>query len=420
MSEARAPAPDRALVERKRLVRRLLALEGRVLRLPDGLWILRRGRIVDALAWQAALAAGGDPVRRRAALSADALIEPVSRQQLAVASHALAVLDAGVDALIDTPARWLGGQRRDAAWLAVLRRRLQRLSDWIATPPRDASEMLCAWFEVESLPPLSTPVAALAWLCDTPPTRPELLEGTAIGEVEATLALIAEHGPRATDTAARLLLATRSWPLALRSAWWRWLSAGIDPDPVLAWPASQRVAAAPPPHWSLPAVRVYLQLATALLTHPGATRLQLSPERFVRLADGRQPTLIALASALDQLGTQPGVAEDRLALADVALRLDGRLVLPQAPPTPPGLIAQVDPDYLAWLGAPALVERYLSLRVALGEPAEISRRLRQDHALTVRAGPSGWFCWRCRWPIRVARDCNRWRRPATRRARSGG
>lgn len=377
MREARTP--DRALVERKRRVRLLLALEGRVLWLPAGLWLLRQGRIVDAVAWQAELQTRGDPTCARSALSADAQLQAVSRQQLASATHALAVLEADLDGLSQTPARWLGGTVRDAAWLAAQRRRVQQLSGWIGRAPRDLDDTLRVWFAVESLPRLDPVSQRLAWLCEHPPTAADALADLAPGAIEAVLPLIAEHGPRDADAAARLLRTTRDWPAPQRTAWWRWLAAGIDPAIVHAWPARQRVEAAPPPSWSLPAVRVYLQLATRLRGRPGAEQLPLLPSNYARLADARQPTLIALAGTLDALAQGRIDAGDRLALADVVLRLDGRLTLPAAPPTPPGLLASVDPDYLRWLGASAAVERYLGLRQALGEPAELSRRLTQDH-----------------------------------------
>ncbi|HWS27051.1 MAG TPA: hypothetical protein VN259_10840, partial [Xanthomonadales bacterium] len=126
------PKPDRSLTELKRQVRLLLALDGRVLRLDSGIWLVRAGRVADPVALQQLIHA---PTITRNALKAcltpDAQCEPLSRQHLAAATHALAVLEIHVEELTRTPARWLGGQRRDADWLTAQRRRVQRLSAWL-------------------------------------------------------------------------------------------------------------------------------------------------------------------------------------------------------------------------------------------------------------------------------------------------
>ena len=49
------------------------------------------------------------------------------------------------------------------------------------------------------------------------------------------------------------------------------------------------------------AVGIYLRLTAALLRTPGGGRLNLVPSQFARLASGRRTTLLALASALDQV-----------------------------------------------------------------------------------------------------------------------
>ena len=163
------PKADRNLTELKRQVRLLLALDGRALRLADGLWLVREGRVRDVHALRALLQRPG--VARnalKACFTEGTHCEPLSRQHLAAATHALAVLQTHVDELEATPARWLGGQRRDRAWLAAQRQRVQRLSAWMLAPPDGAA--LAAWHGMDALPPLDARSEALAWLCDAPPT----------------------------------------------------------------------------------------------------------------------------------------------------------------------------------------------------------------------------------------------------------
>lgn len=379
------PKADRNLTELKRQVRLLLALDGRALRLADGLWLVREGRVRDVHALRALLQRPG--VARnalKACFTEGTHCEPLSRQHLAAATHALAVLQTHVDELEATPARWLGGQRRDRAWLAAQRQRVQRLSAWMLAPPDGAA--LAAWHDVDALPPLDACGEALAWLCDAPPTRAVDLGGIAATALAQALQRVAAHGPRASDRAAALILATHGWPTDALDAWWAWLAQGVDPVDVAAWPEHRRAKAAPGGDWSLPAVTVYLRLTGALLHAPGGSKLKLAPGQFARLAGGRKATLLALASALDQvLRSEPGAIEQTLALADAALRLDARWSLPEAAPLRPGLGARIDAGFVDWLGRAALVDRYLSLREALGEPAEISRRLRQDYLAVERA-----------------------------------
>lgn len=379
------PKPDRNLTELKRQVRLLLALDGRVLRLPGGLWLVRDGRVRDALALQSLLQ------RREVArnelkscFTDGAHCEPVSRQHLAAATHALSVLEVHADELEATPARWLAGQRRDRAWLAAQRQRVQQLSAWMLAPADGAA--LAAWHNADAMPPLDARGEALAWLCDSPPTHAVDLGGIADAAFAQVLQRVAMHGPRESDRAAALILATCDWPADARDAWWPWLAQGVDPFDVAAWPADRRAQAAPPRDWPLPAVSVYLRLSGALLHAPGGSKLKLAPDQFARLAGGRKTTLLALASALDQvLRSDPGAIEQTLALADAALRLDARWSMPEAAPLHLGLGASIDPGFVDWLGGAALVDRYLSLREALGEPLEISRRLRQDYLAGARA-----------------------------------
>ena len=397
------PKPDRSLTELKRQVRLLLALEGRVLRLASGIWLVRAGRVAVPVALQALIQA---PAFARNALKAcltpDAHCEPLSRQHLAAATHALAVLQMHVQELTQTPARWLGGQRRDVDWLRAQRRRVQRLSTWLGATAQAglgpalssqaqravtsfpmSEDALCAWFDVDALPPLDARGAALAWLCDQPPSATLALDGIDDAAFARALLRIAAHGPRCADSAAALLTDTRSWSAPALDAWWPWLAQGVPAAAVAAWPdgESGRRATAPPADWPLPAVRVYVQLAASLLRAPGGARLPLQPESFARLAVARKPTLVALAAVLDQLlHADAGAIEQTLALADTALRMDGRLGLPVAIEVQPGLAAATDADFADWLGDDLLIDRYLSLRRALGEPVEISLRLRHDHA----------------------------------------
>lgn len=378
------PKTDRNLAELKRQVRLLLALDGRALRLADGLWLVRHGRLRDVHALRALLPRPGVARNElKACFTEGTHCEPLSRQHLAAATHALAVLHVHEDELEDTPARWLGGQRRDRAWLAAQRGRVQRLSAWLGAPTNGAA--LADWFDGAALPPLDARGEALAWLCDTPPTRTPELAGCDDGVFAQVLSRIATHGPRDSDQAAALIAATAGWPGNALDAWWPWLVRGVDPREVECWPPASRARAAPPGDWPMDAVGIYLRLTAALLRTPGGGRLNLVPSQFARLASGRRTTLLALASALDQvLAGDAGTVEQTLALADSALRLDGRLQLPQAAPLRAGIGNAADPGFTEWLGDDALVDRYLSLREALGEPVEISRRLHQDFAATQR------------------------------------
>lgn len=378
------PKTDRNLAELKRQVRLLLALDGRALRLADGLWLVRDGRLRDVHTLRALLQRPGVARNElKACFTEGTHCEPLSRQHLAAATHALAVLQMHVEELEDTPARWLGGQRRDRTWLAGQRGRVQRLSGWLGAPTN--GDALAAWFDGAPLPPLDARGEALAWLCDTPPTHAAMLDGCDDGVFAQALSRITTHGPREADVAAALIAATSIWPAEALDAWWSWLARGVDPRAVACWPPASRARAAPPADWPLDAVGVYLRLTAALLRTPGGGRLNLAPSQFARLASGRRTTLLALASALDQvLGGDAGAVEQTLALADSALRLDGRLQLAQAAPLRAGLGSAADPGFVEWLGDAALVDRYLSLREALGEPVEISRRLRQDHAAAQR------------------------------------
>ena len=396
------PKPDRSLTELKRQVRLLLALDGRILRLAGGIWLVRAGRVADPITLQALITA---PTLARNALKAcltpDAQCEPLSRQHLAAATHALAVLQTHVEELTQTPARWLGGQRRNADWLTAQRGRVQRLSAWMgefvpATPgatrrsstsPKASVDALCAWFHVDALPSLDTRGATLAWLCDQPPSATPTLDGIDEAAFAVALRRIVDHGPYVADSAIALLNDTRGWSAAALDAWWPWLAKGVAVDAIAAWPDTDggRRAAAPPADWPLPAVRVYVRLAASLLRAPGGARLPLHPDSFARLAAARKPVLVALAAVLDQLlQSGAGAIEQTLALADTALRLDGRLSLPDHFEVQAGLAADVDTAFAQWLGDTALVDRYLSLRRALGEPVEISLRLRQDHAALTR------------------------------------
>ena len=211
------PKPDRSLTELKRQVRLLLALEGRVLRLASGIWLVRAGRVAVPVALQALIQA---PAFTRNALKAcltpDAHCEPLSRQHLAAATHALAVLQMHVQELTQTPARWLGGQRRDVDWLTAQRRRVQRLSTWLGATAQAglgpalssqaqravtsfpmSEDALCAWFDVDALPPLDARGAALAWLCDQPPSATLALDGIDDAAFARALLRIARAAPTA-------------------------------------------------------------------------------------------------------------------------------------------------------------------------------------------------------------------------------
>lgn len=404
------PKPDRNLTELKRQVRLLLALEGRVLRLASGIWLVRAGRVLDPMALSYLIA---EPAVSRNALKAclapDAVCEPLSRQHLAAATHALAVLDIHRDELASTPARWLGGQRRDANWLQAQRRRVERLSAWLGAAAEVdrgtaqlvrltstsvgpaspiATRALHAWLDVDTLPALDTRGAALAWLCEHAPSGPLGLDALDEPGFRQGLERVAAHGPYAADSAAALLLATRGWSVASLDAWWPWLAQGIAVNSVSGWPESRgaRAAAAPPREWPLAAVRVYVRLAAALLRAPGGSRLRLTPASFARVAAARKPTLVALAAVLEQL-LRDGASEieQTLALADTALRLDSKLALPASAPTQTGLAAQLEAGFAEWIGDSELVDRYLSLRLALNESASVSLRLRQDHAAVERS-----------------------------------
>lgn len=386
--------PDKALVELKRQVRILLALSGRVLLLREGPWLLQNGAVLDPIALQALL--GACTVTRsalRACLTAEARCEPLSRQHLAAATHALALLEAHRELLYGTPARWLGGARRDALWLAAQRERVQRLSHWL----REASTLshspmvaLGAWFDGAALPDLGLREQQLAWLSDVPPRT----SATTLGSVDAAnwphlLQRVALAGPRDFDTAVKLIECTRQWSADAADAWWPWLIQGIDADAVEAWPEVRmaRMAAAPPADWPLTATRIYVRLASALLRAPGGTRLSLQPPAFARLALARKPTLVALAAVLDQAlhGGNRQDVEQTLIWTDTVLRLHDP-TLPTAIPVRTGLAIALDPGFAGWLGDAPLLDRYLSLRAALGEGSEVSVRLRQDYAALARVG----------------------------------
>jgi len=304
------PKPDRSLTELKRQVRLLLALDGRVLRLAGGIWLVRAGRVADPITLQALITA---PTVARNALKAcltpDAQCEPLSRQHLAAATHALAVLQTHVDELTQTPARWLGGQRRDADWLIAQRKRVQRLSAWMgesvpaapgatqgsSTSPKASADALCAWFDSDSLPSLDRRGAALAWVCDQPPGGPLALDGVDDVAFAAALRRIVDHGPNAADSAIALLNDTRGWSAAALDAWWPWLAKGVAVNAIAAWPDADggRRAAAPPADWPLPAVRVYVKLAASLLRAPGG----LPPADLEKLV-GRELRAARAAGAL--------------------------------------------------------------------------------------------------------------------------
>jgi hypothetical protein len=393
------PKPDKALLELKRQVRLLLALSGRVLLLRSGVWLVQQARVRDPAALQALIAA--PLVERRTLLgcfAAESRCEPLSRQHLASAAHALAMLDAHRELLFETPARWLGGARRDQAWLAAQRARVARLSHCLRQ--LDAPESLigpqqralAVWFERDRWTPPDTEPRSeqLAWLCDTPPatTAASALASISDSAWAEAMHRVTTHGPRDFDTAARLLEATRNWQSDAIDAWWPWLAQGIDATAIEAWPQVRgaRARAAPPAQWPYAAVQVYVRLAGALLRAPGGSRLNLRAETFARLATVRNPALVAVAAALDQAlhGSQRLPAEEILVWTDVVLRLQDGTALPTNLVATAGISLARDQAFGEWLGDSDLLDRYLSLRLALGEAAEVSLRLRQDFAALAR------------------------------------
>ncbi|MBK8066564.1 MAG: hypothetical protein IPK27_02705 [Rhodanobacteraceae bacterium] len=413
------PKTDRNPAELKRQVRLLLALDGRALRLADGLWLVRDGRLRDVHTLRALLQRPGVARNElKACFTEGTHCEPLSRQHLAAATHALAVLQMHVDELEDTPARWLAGQRRDRAWLAAQRQRVQRLSAWMGAPTN--GDALAAWFDGAPLPPLDARGEALAWLCDTPPTHAAMLDGCDDGVFAQALSRITTHGPREADVAAALTAATSIWPADALDAWWSWLARGVDPRAVACWPPASRARAAPPADWPLDAVGVYLRLTAALLRTPGGGRLNLAPDQFARLAGGRSTTLLALASALDQvLRSDPGAIEQTLALADSALRLDARwsAAAKRRRCAPDSAPASTSASSTGWV-----TRRWWTATCRFARLSASRWRSRGGCGRTMRPRSAGKssapFSTRCPRTIRGARDW-RGRLPAIPRARAG-
>lgn len=374
--------PSDRLIELKRAVRTLLALDGRVLALPSGAWLVQRGQVIDPIAllnWaESALAPGAQALA--ACMTPGAHCEPLSTRHLAAAQHAWSQLRAQRELLADTPARWLGGQRRDDAWLQTQRERLNLLGQILRTPATGA-EWLSIWCAPDdgTNPPLTRRQQALALLEPGPlkhwPTAD--LDNVPDAVWLESLALCVEQPRAPSALAAELIVATAGWGLPARTAWWPWLVQGIAWADIEAWPAKLRAQAAPPANWPWPAVQVYVRLASDLHRIPGGGPA-LSLAAFSRLPAARKPALVALASALE-LSLRPAgsraQAEQRVAWADASLRLQST---PAAPPAAEaGLGMRCDAAFAAWLDDPIL-DRYLGLRRALGEPLQVSTRLRQD------------------------------------------
>ncbi len=171
--------PDKALQELKRQVRILLALSGRVLLLRSGVWLVQPARIVDSISLQQLLVAPSvQRLELIACFAPTCRCEPLSRQHLAAATHALATLEAHRRLLFKTPARWLGGARRGPDWLAAQHSRVKQLSAYLhaerqqVLPADDQACALAAWFDLDRWPLIEAAprVEQLAWLCDGPPS----------------------------------------------------------------------------------------------------------------------------------------------------------------------------------------------------------------------------------------------------------
>lgn len=375
--------PDR-LIELKRAVRTLLALDGRVLALHSGAWLVQRGQVRDPAALLDWVGSTHAPAAQtlQACFTPDTRCEPLHAQHLAAAQHAWSQLHAQRELLADTPARWLGGQRRDAVWLQAQYARLRVLGEVLRAPAQTPAALLAIWFAQPEWAhrSLSKRQLELALLDPGPLTQLPDADLGAVPEPvwRISLELICQHERPSCALAASLIAATARWEVYVRAAWWPWLVRGIAPQDVETWPPRERAAAAPPTDWPWPAVQVYVRLASDLRRVPGGG-LPLPPEAFSRLPGARKPALVALASALD-LSLRPAHtrddAEQRLAWADLSLRLQGK---PAQPPAPePGLGGKIDPGFADWLADPTL-DHYLTLRRALDQPLQVSTRLRQDY-----------------------------------------
>lgn len=144
------------------------------------------------------------------------------------------------------------------------------------------------------------------------------------------------------------------------------------------------------------AVRAYCEwvIRLAPLYKRSGQKLALSPNVTARFSALREPNLALLlhhlATAAATAIPRPGEVELQLSVLDSAVGLCGRV--PQRAAALVGLLTTWPegvgrarcPEFTAWLGDEALVDRYFHLAMLAGEPSELSRTLRRDFACAER------------------------------------
>lgn len=163
----------------------------------------------------------------------------------------------------------------------------------------------------------------------------------------------------------------------------RWLEQGLrleELDDALAAPGLHAAWH----DWDASTLQAYLRWAG--IFRGRGVKEALDPSLFVRLWSQRRGDLTLLASALVQT---PSQGSDAQALLDLLLAMADRLpaharqCLQVLHEERTGLGKRRAPEFTAWIGDEALVDRYLYLREALGEPVEVARGLLRDF---LRAG----------------------------------
>ena len=144
------------------------------------------------------------------------------------------------------------------------------------------------------------------------------------------------------------------------------------------------------------AVRAYCEWVVRLapIYQQSGQKLALSPSVTARFSALREPNLALLlhhlATSAATAAPRPGEVELQLSVLDSAVGLCGRV--PQRAAALVGLLTTCPegagrarcPEFAAWLGDDALLDRYFHLAMLAGEPPELSRTLRRDFACAER------------------------------------